>query len=670
MCECLCGLDCKRKEAAESRGARKMMVAQSVKLVMVCWFKLPIRSDVIQRKGRSSQRKSCRIDSRRFSMPSSLFDHNLLCIPPTVLAAQITLLDLPLFQAIPRKELQACDWNCKLKQNVSPRIVAFIAQFNQVCYWLVREILKVAEVKARCERLTHIIHLADALLELNNINSLKAVMSALSSQPVFRLSQTWDLLSKKDQATYTRLSNLLSEDNNKAALRAYMETAARPCIPFLGMYLTDLLFLNTARQGADPTMAHTSKERMQALIDNICVLQMSSYEELEDNSGVRDYIQSHRYLDEMQIFEEDQHYKMSLALEPPFVQPRPCTTASSTVASTSTSNSSLTSASCTGPSSESSPVPVAKPGGVLGTRSAVLSRASARDNAGSLSLSRSLSLEQPSMLQGHRRSRSNCDRQDFLFSLSVIAPEAACGPRHLIDGSLMSSTLSVGSEGTITCSSSNGSAGDITSVEETNVVGVAVRCEESDDDSENLLSNELCDSDDYSDSMDSLRSNCNWDYPLIIGNVQIRKVQSKRDLEPLSPTTFRARQTGSLKSGAGGFIRPWKTTSARVCGNALAFFPVSSTRASKRKERRNTTTSSEPFHIIDLDSDANISCDKARTICIARPLELAVVLKFQTEEERNSWLSVISDTIAKSGQHTEPEPAHLLIDFNEPLCTA
>ena len=33
--------------------------------------------------------------------------------------------------------------------------------------------------------------------------------------------------------------------------------------------------------------------------------------------------------------------------------------------------------------------------------------------------------------------------------------------------------------------------------------------------------------------------------------------------------------------------------------------------------------------------------------------ELAVVLKFQTEEERNSWLSVISDTIAKSGQHTE-----------------
>ena len=32
---------------------------------------------------------------------------------------------------------------------------------------------------------------------------------------------------------------------------------------------------------------------------------------------------------------------------------------------------------------------------------------------------------------------------------------------------------------------------DITSVEETNVVGVAVRCEESDDDSENLLSNEL-----------------------------------------------------------------------------------------------------------------------------------------------------------------------------------
>ena len=42
------------------------------------------------------------------------------------------------------------------------------------------------------------------------------------------------MLNKKDKATYEKLEQIFSEDNNRSNLRSYMNRAMLPVIPYLG----------------------------------------------------------------------------------------------------------------------------------------------------------------------------------------------------------------------------------------------------------------------------------------------------------------------------------------------------------------------------------------------------------------------------------------------------
>ncbi|RXN18371.1 ras-specific guanine nucleotide-releasing factor 1-like protein [Labeo rohita] len=72
------------------------------------------------------------------------------------------------------------------------------------------------------------------LLELNNLHSLVSVVSALQSAPIFRLSKTWALISRKDKATFEKLDFLTSKEENYNRMREYIRSLKMaPCIPYL-----------------------------------------------------------------------------------------------------------------------------------------------------------------------------------------------------------------------------------------------------------------------------------------------------------------------------------------------------------------------------------------------------------------------------------------------------
>ncbi|XP_066532232.1 ras-specific guanine nucleotide-releasing factor RalGPS2 isoform X2 [Hoplias malabaricus] len=270
-------------------------------------------SESLSEKGSSELKKS---------FDAVVFD--VLKVTPEEYAGQITLMDAPVFKAIQPEELSSCGWNKKEKHSSAPNAVAFTRRFNQVSFWVVREILHAQTLKIRAEVLSHYIRTAKKLCDLNNLHAVMAVVSGLQSAPIFRLTKTWALLSRKDKATFERLEYLMSKEDNYKRLRDYISSQSMTsCIPYLGMYLSDLTYIDSAYPSTGSILENEQRSNlMNNILRIISDLQRSCEYDIPELPHVQNYLNSVHYIEELQKFVEDDNYKLSLKIEPATSTPR------------------------------------------------------------------------------------------------------------------------------------------------------------------------------------------------------------------------------------------------------------------------------------------------------------------------------------------------------------
>lgn len=162
---------------------------------------------------------------------------------PLEIARQLTIREMSIFCAIMPEELLGSEWTKKSSSNaVNVRAMSTLS--TDLSNLVADTILHHDDVKKRAVTIKHWIKIASKCLELNNYHSLMAIICSLNSSTISRLRKTWDYVSQKRRDMLNNLQAIVEPDKNYAVLRKRLHDQVAPCLPFVGLYLTDLTFID------------------------------------------------------------------------------------------------------------------------------------------------------------------------------------------------------------------------------------------------------------------------------------------------------------------------------------------------------------------------------------------------------------------------------------------
>lgn len=182
----------------------------------------------------------------------------ILDFEPLEIARQLTLKQMSIFCSILPEELLGSQW-MKKGGTGSPNVKALTALSTELSNLVAETILHYNEVKKRAAVIKQWIKIAHQCLELNNYDALMAIVCSLNSSTITRLRRTWEAVSPKRREMMKTLQAVVEPAQNHKAVRARLADHVPPCLPFQGMFLTDLTFVDIGNpptkqlQGANGT---------------------------------------------------------------------------------------------------------------------------------------------------------------------------------------------------------------------------------------------------------------------------------------------------------------------------------------------------------------------------------------------------------------------------------
>lgn len=244
---------------------------------------------------------------------------NLLDLDTIEVARQLTLIVNKLFMLIKPQELVDQAWNKKDEKwkSTSSNVKAVISISNKITFWAVCTILSEKGIVKRASILKFFIKICTKLAIFHNYDTLMAIKSAIDMSCIARLRRTWDTLPNKTKSAYERITSLLDFGRNFYNYRNSIKNAAPPCIPFLGLYLTDLTFIEsgvpTYREVRGKKLINFNKFlKMYKIIHGLQLFQMPyPFQEVQQ---IQDFILND--INNVEVPSQSKLYEISLELEP------------------------------------------------------------------------------------------------------------------------------------------------------------------------------------------------------------------------------------------------------------------------------------------------------------------------------------------------------------------
>ncbi|KAI8071443.1 ras guanine nucleotide exchange factor domain-containing protein [Gongronella butleri] len=251
-------------------------------------------------------------------LPKNIMDIKLLEADPLEMARQLSILDFKLYSGIRPIECLNKAWSRDIVKGGVPvaiNVIQSIDYCNRLTSWVTDTILSPEEAKKRVVIIKYWAQVAEKCRNMNNYNTCMAIISAFDNSAIGRLKKTWELLGGRTSQVLSQIRKLMGANRNFTEYREMIHSVNPPCIPFLGIYLQDLTFIEDGNpdylRKSDNLINFAKRQKCAEVIQEIKQFQSPPYT-FHVVPQLQDFIKSHL---------EDNHdveslYERSLLVEP------------------------------------------------------------------------------------------------------------------------------------------------------------------------------------------------------------------------------------------------------------------------------------------------------------------------------------------------------------------
>lgn len=243
-------------------------------------------------------------------MPRSLDRPNWFIVDEVELARQLTIRSYELFAAIRLFEFFGQPWSKPSTQHLAPNLMAFIEYFNSISRAVSTALLQQRKIRERVKLLTRFIRTAEELRDLGNYHLLQAFIAGFSNSAVARLQWTKARLPKASATSLQELEELMSMNSSFKQYRVRLTSSNPPAIPYIGVCLQDLTFIEDGNRNKTENLINFSKHKLvYGVISLLERFQKTGYN-LQRVEEIQNFLKEPVQLDEKQL------YSLSLKVEP------------------------------------------------------------------------------------------------------------------------------------------------------------------------------------------------------------------------------------------------------------------------------------------------------------------------------------------------------------------